>query len=240
MATRADSVPGRGDDELLIVGAGGFARETAQAVAALNAVRPTWRLLGFLDDDPLLHGRGIDGVPVIGGTDLAQSLPRARLVVCVGNPHGYFARARIVERLGVSPGRYATIVHPSASISASSSVGPGSVVLAQSVLTASVEVGAHVAVMPHAVLTHDVQVADFATVASGVRFGGAVRVERGAYLGSGALIREQVTIGEWSLVGMGSVVLRDVPAAQVWAGNPARLLRKLDAAAGTAVNGRRA
>jgi acetyltransferase-like isoleucine patch superfamily enzyme len=32
-------------------------------------------------------------------------------------------------------------------------------------------------------------------------------------------------IGSWSLVGMGSVVLRDVPAGQIWAGNPARYLR---------------
>jgi sugar O-acyltransferase (sialic acid O-acetyltransferase NeuD family) len=222
--------------QLLIVGAGGFARETAQAVAAMNEVRPTWRLLGFLDDDPLLHGRQVDGLPVIGGTDLVESLPQVRLVVCVGNPSNYFARTRIVDRLGAPADRYATIVHPSASVSGSSSVGPGSVILAQSVLTASVDVGAHVAVMPHAVLTHDVKIADFATITSGVRFGGAVEVERGAYLGSGALIREHLTIGAWSLVGMGSVVLRDVPAAQVWAGNPARLLRKLDAVAGTAAN----
>jgi len=219
------------DPQLLIVGAGGFARETAQAVAAINAVRPTWRLLGFLDDDPLLHGRRVDGLPVIGGTDLVHSLPRVQLVVCVGNPSNYFARTRIVDRLGVAADRYATIVHPAASVSGSSSIGPGSVVLAQCVLTAFVEIGAHVAVMPHVVLTHDVKIADFATIAAGVRFGGAVQVERGAYLGSGALIREHLVIGAWSLVGMGSVVLRDVPAAQVWAGNPARLLRKLDAAA---------
>ncbi|MGH3417514.1 MAG: hypothetical protein ACRDSS_13680, partial [Actinocrinis sp.] len=100
-----------GEQELLIVGAGGFARETAQAVAALNAVRPTWQLLGFLDDDPLTHGRRVDGLPVIGGTDLAGSLPRTRLVVCVGNPRNYFARMRIVERLGLPPARYATIMH---------------------------------------------------------------------------------------------------------------------------------
>ncbi len=214
--------------ELLIVGAGGFARETAQAVAAINAVRPTWRLLGFLDDDPLLHGRRVDGLPVIGGTDLVQSLPDAHVVVCVGNPRNYFSRARIVERLNLPDTRYATILHPSADISADSCVGPGSVLLAQVVLTAGVTVGAHVAVMPHAVLTHDVTVDDFATIASGVRLGGGVSVLRRAYLGSGALIREQVKIGAWAQVGMGSVVLRDIPDAEVWVGNPARRLRDVE------------
>jgi sugar O-acyltransferase (sialic acid O-acetyltransferase NeuD family) len=225
----------RNAPELLIIGAGGFARETAQAVAAINAVavntgRPIWQLLGFLDDDPLLHGRRVDGLPVIGGADLVESLPQARLVVCVGKPRRYDTRMRIVERLGLPDERYATIVHPSAQISADSSVGPGSVILAQTVLTASVEVGAHVAVMPHTVLTHDVSVGDFATIASGVRFGGAVSVGRGAYVGAGALIREHVKIGAWSMVGMGSVVLRDIPAAQVWVGNPARMLREVDTA----------
>jgi sugar O-acyltransferase (sialic acid O-acetyltransferase NeuD family) len=237
-----------GSEQLLIVGAGGFARETAQAVfdvnAALGLDDTGWDLLGFLDDDPLLHGRRVDGLPVIGGTDLLDSLPQARVVVCVGNPRNYAARARIVERLGLPEQRYATLVHPSASVAASCTVGPGSVILAQSVLTASVEVGAHVAVMPHAVLTHDVKVADFATIAAGVRFGGGVKVERGAYVGSGALIREHLTIGAWSLVGMGSVVLRDVPAAQVWAGAPARPLREQDGVEGAApragINGKRA
>lgn len=214
--------------ELLIVGAGGFARETAQAVAAINLVRPAWRLLGYLDDDPLLHGRQVGGVPVIGGTDLIQSLPDAQVVVCVGNPRNYFTRARIVERLGLSAARYATILHPSADVSVDSTIGPGSVLLAQAVLTAAATVGAHVAVMPHAVLTHDVAVEDFATIASGVRFGGGVRVQRGAYLGSGALIREQVKIGAWSQVGMGSIVLQDIPEAQVWVGNPARKLRDVE------------
>jgi sugar O-acyltransferase (sialic acid O-acetyltransferase NeuD family) len=220
--------------DLVIVGAGGFARETAQAVAAINARGaadgwgPVWRLLGFLDDDPLLTGRALDGVAVLGGTDLLGALTDVWVVVCVGNPRNYFARAAIVRRLGLPEDRYAVIVHPSAQISASSTVRPGSVLLAQCVLTASVSLGAHTAVMPQTVLTHDTVVSDFATIASGVRLGGGALVGTGAYLGAGALIRERVRIGAWSTVGMGSVVLHDVPAGQVWAGNPARRLRDVD------------
>lgn len=225
-----------GTGELLIVGAGGFARETAQAVLALAAAdreagRPVrLRLLGHLDDDPALHGVDIDGAPVLGGTELVHELPQARVVVCVGSPRDHAVRARLVRRLGLPPERYATVVHPSAAVARSCSVGPGSVLLAHCVLTAAVEVGAHVGVMPHTVLTHDDVVADFATLASGVRLGGGVRVERGAYVGSGALVREYSAVGAWSLVGMGSAVLGDVPPGEVWAGAPARRLR----AAGTA------
>jgi sugar O-acyltransferase (sialic acid O-acetyltransferase NeuD family) len=224
----ADPPPGT---PLVLVGAGGFARESAQAVRDTQAAdraagrAERWRLLGHLDDDPALHGREVDGVPVLGGCDLLPELPAARVLVCVGSPRDYAVRARLVRRLDLPARRYATLVHPTAVVSDSSSVGPGSVLLAHCVLTAAVRVGAHVVVMPHAVLTHDDEVADFATIASGVRLGGGTRLGRGAYLGSGALVRESTTVGAWSLVGMGSAVLGDVPPGEVWVGSPARRLR---------------
>lgn len=212
---------------LVIIGAGGFARETAQAARAAGLP-----LAGHLDDDPALQGCTVDGVPVLGGTERIRKLKDASFVVCVGSPRDYASRARIVRRLGLSEDRYATVVHPTAAVSASSVIGPGTVLLAHTVLTAAVRVGRHVAVMPQTVLTHDDEVGDFATLASGVRLGGTVRVGRGAYLGAGALVREGTAVGPWSLVGMGSVVLDDVPPGEVWAGSPARRLR---AAAPTAL-----
>ncbi|WP_405731346.1 acetyltransferase [Streptomyces sp. NBC_01537] len=206
---------------LVIIGAGGLARETAQAVRDAGRLK----LLGHLDDNPALHGTEVDGVPVLGGCDLVHELPDAQAVVCVGSPRDYAARARLVRRLALPEGRYATVVHPTAAVSATSRIGPGSVLLAHCVLTAAVRVGAHVAVMPHVVLTHDDEVADFATIASGVRLGGSARLERGVYVGAGALLREGLAIGAWSLIGMGSTVLHDVPPGEVWAGNPARRLR---------------
>jgi sugar O-acyltransferase (sialic acid O-acetyltransferase NeuD family) len=153
------------------------------------------------------------------------------VVICVGNPRDYAARARLVRRLDLPADRYATVIHPTAAVSATSQAGPGSVLLAHCVLTAAVRVGAHVAVMPHVVLTHDDVVEDFATLASGVRLGGGARLERGAYLGSGALVREGTTVGAWSLIGMGSTVLGDVPPGEVWVGSPARRLREAAAPA---------
>jgi acetyltransferase-like isoleucine patch superfamily enzyme len=50
---------------------------------------------------------------------------------------------------------------------------------------------------------------------------------KGASIGSGATILANVTIGENALIGAGAVVIRDVPANAVVAGNPARLLRYL-------------
>ena len=225
-AVLADSAP-QASQELLIVGAGGFARETASAVAAANEAAPgTWKLLGFLDDNPDLVGVERAGASILGPVDSVGAWPEAKVVVCVGNPRNYAAREALVARLALPPERYATVIHPSVCMGTGCRVGSGSVLLAQVVLTEGVRVGAHVAVMPQVVLTHDDRIDDFATIASGVRLGGGVTLERGAYVGAGALVRESTTVGAWSLVGLGSVVLKDVPAGEVWAGNPARHLRQ--------------
>lgn len=217
--------------DLVLVGAGGFGRETAEAVRAMNANVPRWRIVGFLDDDVSLSGSRIDGIPVLGRLQELQHLPNASVVICTGRPDSYASRPRIVRELQLPADRYATIVHPSAAVSASSRVGSGSVLLAYVVLTANVTVGSHVAVMPHVTFTHDDIVEDFVTLGSGVALGGGVRVGRCAYIGAGALIREHQTVGSGALVGMGAVVLTDVPTDEVWAGIPARRIRDIEPAA---------
>jgi acetyltransferase-like isoleucine patch superfamily enzyme len=54
---------------------------------------------------------------------------------------------------------------------------------------------------------------------------GPVTVGECAYFGQGSLVREMVLIGAGAVIGMGSVVLRDVPPGEVWAGVPARSIR---------------
>ena len=211
---------------LLVVGAGGFAREAAETARAIHSVDGSVSLLGFLDDDPTLHGTTVGGIPVLGPVEAVADHPDAVVVVAVGRPDAYTVRRGIVARLALPADRYATLVHPASSVGSSCSVGAGTVVLAQVVMTADVMVGHHVVVMPQVVLPHDARVDDYATLASGVRLGGGVHVCTGAYVGSGACVREGRRIGAWSLVGMGSTVLTDVPDERMWFGSPARDIRR--------------
>ena len=206
---------------LLLVGAGGLARETLELVRAINRLKPAWRVVGLLDDDPGLHGRPVHGVPVIGPAAAVHDYPDASVIACVASPDEPMRRLDLVSRLGLAPERYATLIHPTAVIPESASIGPGCVVQAGCVLTADVQLGAHVVVMPAVVLTHDDVIGDGVTFGAGARVAGGVMIERGAYVGSGALLREHVVVGSGAVVGMGAVVTRPVPAREVWVGVPA-------------------
>jgi sugar O-acyltransferase (sialic acid O-acetyltransferase NeuD family) len=214
---------------LVVLGTGGFARETVQLLRAHPACGPgggSYAVIGLLDDDPRRHGTTIGGVPVLGPAELASehAAGGAMVLACVGNPGAPGSRQGLVTRLHLPDEAWATVIHPLASISSDSTVGAGSVLHAGVVLTAAVRLGRHVVVMPHVVLTHDDVVADAVTFGAGVCLAGAVTVGEAAYVGSGALVREHRTIGAGAVVGMGSVVLRDVPPGETWAGNPARPL----------------
>ena len=53
-----------------------------------------------------------------------------------------------------------------------------------------------------------------------------ITVKQGASIGSSATILAGVTIGENAIVGAGTVVTKDVPAGEVWYGNPGRYHQK--------------
>ncbi|MFI6024150.1 acetyltransferase [Amycolatopsis magusensis] len=205
---------------LLLVGAGGLARETLAAVRAGTG----WEPVGALDDNPATHGTRIDGLPVLGPSTLVHEMADAAVILCVASVRRPYARRDLAARLDLPDERYATVVHPAASLAPGTEVGAGSILLAGVVVTAPQRIGRHVVAMPHVVFTHDDEAGDHSCFAARATLAGGVHIGQCAYVGQGALVREYTKIGEGAVIGMGSVVLTDVPAGQTWAGVPAKPL----------------
>lgn len=206
---------------VILIGAGGLAREVVALLEWSQDYKPT----GLLDDNHALHGTDIAGLPVLGGVDSVRDHDESDLLVCAGSGK---SRRAIVDRLhgmGVDECRYATVVAPDVQVSSDSSIGAGSIILAGSVLTASVAVGRHNVLMPHSVCTHDNRLGDYVTLCAGVALGGHAVVAHEAYLGMNSSVRQHVQIGACAVLGMGSVLLTDLPADEIWAGNPARNIK---------------
>lgn len=215
-AASAQDAPG---ERCVVVGAGGQGR----------VVMESWRAqepgaaFAFLDDAPELAGKEILGVAVLGPTALLAGLACRALLGIGRNP----TRLALGERLASEGVRFGTVVHPSAVVSPTASIGAGSVVLPAAVVHTGARVGAHAIVNTGAILEHDCALGDGASLGPGARTGGGVIIGRSAFLGIGATVRPRVTIGEGAIVGAGAVVVSDLPAFTLCYGVPARVVRPL-------------
>lgn len=55
-----------------------------------------------------------------------------------------------------------------------------------------------------------------------------VTIGHDCFIGAGSIILKGVTIGDYSIIGAGSVVTKSVPSGGIWAGNPARFVKKME------------
>jgi sugar O-acyltransferase (sialic acid O-acetyltransferase NeuD family) len=205
---------------VLVYGAGGHGRVVLDAALS----RADLDVIGVLDDDPVLRGRNVLGVEVLGGAAvLAQrSFRDCRVVVAIGDPE---ARASVAARVEAAGFQLIAIVHPTAFVARETSVADGAMVLPMAVVHTGASIGAHAIVNTGAIVEHDSRIGEYAHVAPGAHLGGGVVIGRAALVGIGASILPGVRVGECAVVGAGAVVVADVRAGAVVAGVPARSLQ---------------
>lgn len=179
-------------------------------------------MIGFIDDGQDKVGTERFGWPVLSRSALEEHA-EAHVLAVPGSPTSYRNRKAIVDGLGVPRPRFATVIHPSASVSPRARIGVNVLIMAGVVITTAL-IGDHVCILPNSVVHHDATVGDWTLVGSNVTIAGSVTVGVNAYIGSGTSIINGVRIGEGALVGLGSNVLRDVGANSTVVGNPARQL----------------
>ena len=130
------------------------------------------------------------------------------------------------EVLSVFPqAQFPPIVHSSAWVSPTASLGRGSVVLAQASVGSGSTLGVGALINTGASLDHDSTLGDFASLGPGARTGGNTLIGPRTMLGLQAGILQGRTIGEDTVVGAHSLVIEDIPALSVAMGTPCRVTR---------------
>jgi sugar O-acyltransferase (sialic acid O-acetyltransferase NeuD family) len=221
--------------QLVVIGAGGFGRETLDVIEAINRSGATvaFEVLGVLDDAPndvalkRLAARGVSYLGTISAWLACR--PSADYVVGVGDPP---TRRRLDEQLSAAGLYAATLVHPQAIIGSECLFGAGTVICAGVHVSTNVHLGRHVHLNPNATIGHDSLLEDFVSVNPCATISGDCLLETETYVGSSAVILQGLRTGRSSTVGAAACVVRDVPAHLTVVGVPAKTFISMKSPAG--------
>ena len=209
--------------EILVYGAGGFAREVKDVVDANETVDPGIRCLGFVDDAPQNRGHLLNELPVWGGEEVISDFrSRAQFLIGIGNSA---ARKKVAEKISRYGGAFATIVHPTVVRTKYIQIGEGTIIAAGVILTNQIVVGRHVILNLGVTVGHDCVLEDFVTVSPGAFVSGNVYIGEGTEVGTGSSIIQGIRIGRWSVIGAGAVVTKNIPDNCTAVGMPARVIK---------------
>jgi len=206
-------------EKLVILGTHVFAEEVADLVSECAE----YELVAFAENwDRTRCGRPLLGLPVLWVDELAP-LAATHVAVCaIGTTH----RIGYVKQIAAMNFRFATIQHPTARVSLTATVGPGSILSAGVIVAAHTTIGRHVIVNRGSLIGHHTAIGDCVTISPGANIAGRITIGAGTYIGMGAIILDSLRIGSGSLIGAGSLVTKDVPDKVQVMGVPARITKE--------------
>lgn len=144
-------------------------------------------------------------------------------IVAIGNNP---IRHQIAEKLESYGYSFTTAIHPSAEIACGVEIGPGSVVMANTVINMDTKIGNHVIINTGATIDHDCIIGSYSHVAPGCTLCGKIELGESVFLGVGTKIIPGIHIGEYAMCGAGSVVIKSLPSLCLAYGCPAKVIQE--------------
>jgi sugar O-acyltransferase (sialic acid O-acetyltransferase NeuD family) len=212
--------------EIIIYGAGGFAREAAWLIQDYDPTGQRCKVACFVDDESELQGQLLNDIPVLSLDQACEQFPSARAIISFGNPKSRESAAKHVEQKGL---QFDTVVHPGVEMSKWVVMGPGTVISAGSVLTVNISMGNHVQVNANCTVGHDVTIGDFTTLSPGALISGWVHIGKLVFVGTGAVVingswKKPVIIEDNVTIGAGACVTKSLSGNRTYVGIPAKPL----------------
>ena len=207
----------------IIIGAG-----TYSEVYLAYLLEAGINVVGFVDDNPIFHGKKVRGLPVLGAFSDMEKIKEKYGIEAVYCPIGdNDARVKLLKaskKLGL---KTPCFIHSSAVLSPNVEIGEGVYILLGSHIMPYTKICDFVMISMNVNVAHHNVLEEGVFLSTGVNFGASIVAHKNAYVGIGATIMTGISeLGEECLVGAGSVVIRNVEANTVVAGVPAKFIRK--------------
>lgn len=200
------------DCPLLIIGAGGHAAVLAEiikltkrtvvgVVALQEQLIPGYAEYPYLGDDVIIEQYDpatVQLINAVGAVSVESNGKRAALF----NQY---------KQKGFS---FATLIHPSAVIASTASIGEGVQIMAGAIVQPNVKIAHNCIINTRASIDHDCQIGESAHIAPGAILSGNISLGRESHIGVGATLIQGLTIGEAVMICAGATIINKIASQQ--------------------------
>ena len=205
--------------DIVIVGAGGFGREVLAWCPDCFA-SDKYRVKGFLaNTDEAAIRCGGNSYPILGNPENYRPVETDRFLLAIGD---VAARRRVVELLRKSRAEFLTMIHPTAVIAPTVSLGAGTIVYPNVVLANDAVLDDFVLMSNFASAGHDSRAGRYSNLCPYATLNGAAIVEDEVFVGTHATVGPGVRVGRGSRISANTAVLRNAPPESLIFGVPGK------------------
>jgi len=209
-------------NDLIIYGAGGFGREIACLINAINKVEKQWDLVGFIDDGIEIGTKNRYG-SVLGGLSYINAFPeKVAVVISIADSS---ILQYLVHNISNPLVYYPNIIAPNVTIfdNDAFSAGKGNILFFGCRISCDVTIGDFNLFNGFVSLGHDVMMGSFNVLGPSTRISGNTTVGDSNYFGVQSIVLQGLKIGDKTRIGANSVIMRNTKSNSLYHGNPAIL-----------------
>jgi len=205
--------------KLAIIGSG----DLGQQIAYHSLNDNHYDVVGFFNDF-LPKGTVVNDLSILGGQEDIKRLFNLKVfdVLMIGIGYKHFRERAFLFELYKESIPFGTIVHSSAYVDLSCSIGQGVIIYPGCILDMNVIIEDNVLLNAGCVIAHDTIIGRHSFLSPAVKIAGFVKINRSVSLGIGTIIIDNLKIGENIRTGAGAVVVKDLIESGLYIGIPAK------------------
>lgn len=204
---------------LIIIGAGGCGREILQWAKDINKQEQRWNIKGFIDDHlDALDGKKCD-VPVLARIDEYEICEDDEFTCGIGNSK---IRKIIIEKLESKGAKFVNIIHPSAVIADSCTLGKATVIYPFALISDNAVLGDGCIVNMYSSVAHDSVLGEYCTISAHCDITGMCKLGDYVFMGTTSHMVPASKIGNDVYICAGSTVMTRLRDGAKVLGNPAK------------------